>query len=343
MDVSIDHQKLEQLLKKAFFYYDLPGLSARVSTGSDSWAGVLGWQNALEKTPLQSGHIFHMASVTKTFVGTCLMNLHARGLLALDQKLSAFLPKFRMADPRAEKITIRHLLSHTSGIPDVTDYHWNRPETDAQALSRYVYSDEVQQASLLWDPSEERFSYSNIGYEILGLVIAEITGVSFEEHVAAAIFSPLAMNDSTLLTFERNMKNVAAPHGKDTDNHFVILPYFPYNRAHAPSSTLTAPLHDLEKFSRAVLDGSILSPVLQEQAFTPQALIPNNGEQICLSWFRREQNGFVLFGHEGTDDGFRSSFWICPALSLSIIVCSNLTGAPVKKITKQIFDALTIA
>ncbi len=338
----IDTEALDRLLEKAFFFFDLPGVSARVSRNGEHWAGVRGWQNAITKKPLDPLHVFHMASVTKLLVGTCFLKLCEQGKAQLDEKLTAYLPDFSMADPRFQKITLRHLLSHTSGMPDVSDYHWDKPETDAGALERYVYSDEIQKASLLWDPLENKFSYSNIGYEILGHVLSKISGVSFEEHVASAIFEPLGMEDSTLLTFTRDMANIASPHGKDKDNHFIVLPHFPYNRAHSPSSTLTAPLSDLEKFADAVLSGTFLSPSLREVAFSPQALVPNNSEQICLSWFRREQNGYVLFGHEGTDDGFRSSFWICPELSLSIIVCANLSMSPVKKISKEIFDQLCI-
>jgi CubicO group peptidase (beta-lactamase class C family) len=121
----------------------------------------------------------------------------------------------------------------------------------------------------------------------------------------------------------------------------VRAAHFPYNRAHGPSSTLTSNLYDLEKWALAHLDHRLLKRGTREMAWEKQALVPNNGEYICLSWFRREQNGFVLYGHEGTDDGFRASFWICPERRISITVCSNLSGAPVKKINKQVFDLLT--
>ena len=69
-------------------------------------------------------------------------------------------------------------------------------------------------------------------------------------------------------------------------------------------------------------------------------MVPNNGEYIGLGWFIREQCGYRLYGHEGTDDGFRASFWICPDLDAQICVMSNLSEAPVKRINRQIFDML---
>jgi CubicO group peptidase (beta-lactamase class C family) len=233
-------------------------------------------------------------------------------------------------------------------MPDVKDYRWNCPEIDEGALERYVRSPEVRDECLLWAPSEGRFSYSNIGYEILGTVIASVSGTTFDDYVRKHIFEPLGMKDSTLLSFERGIygeegpdENLCAPHEKDGEKRIVRSPQFPYNRAHGPSSTLTSNLFDLERWGEAHLTHRLLKEETYATAWEKQALVPNNGEHICLSWFCREQNGFTLYGHEGNDDGFRASFWLCPELRLSITVCSNISGAPVKKISKQVFDLIT--
>lgn len=358
-------EKLDDFLNKALVNYDLPGLAAGIRIGTDDqtgtggesgadgkaglvYRGAAGYRDFISREPLLPEHIFHMASVTKLFVGTSVLQLWERGALDLDGRLTEYLPWFEMRDERYRDVTIRQLLSHTAGMPDVKDYCWDRPETDEGALERYVRSPEVKDARLLWAPAEGKFAYSNIGYEILGVVIAAVSGMPFEDYVKKNIFEPLDMKDSTLLSFERGIydekgpdENLCTPHEKDEEKHIVRSEHFPYNRAHGPSSTLTSNVFDLEKWGEAHLKHRLLKKETYELAWEKQALVPNNGEHICLSWFRREQNGFVLYGHEGTDDGFRASFWICPELELSIAVCSNLTGAPVKKISKQIFDLLT--
>ncbi|MDD3168685.1 MAG: serine hydrolase [Eubacteriales bacterium] len=343
-------EKLDEFMRKALVNYDLPGLAAGVRGGANDFVyhGTAGYQDWMDHKPLLPEHIFHMASVTKLFVGTSILQLWERGLLELDGCLTDYLPWFSMKDERYRGITIRQLLSHTAGLPDVKDYLWDQPETDEGALERYVRSSEVKDAYLLWAPAEGRFSYSNIGYEILGVVIAAVSGMPFEDYVKRNIFVPLDMNASTLLSFERGIydgngpdENLCTPHEKDKNNKIVRSPHFPYNRAHGPSSTLTSNIFDLEKWGQAHLVQRVLKEATYEQAWKEQAIVPNNGEHICLSWFRREQNGFVLYGHEGTDNGFRASFWLCPELNLSIIVCANISGAPVKKINKQIFDLLT--
>lgn len=349
-------KKLDDFLSKALVNYDLPGLAVGVSFGGNGkskyaaqkYQSAVGYQDLAEKKLLKPEHIFHMASVTKLFVGTSVMQLAERGLIDIEKNLTDYLPWFTMADERYQRITIRQLLSHTSGMPDVEDYHWDKPELDEGALERYVRSGEVTGAHLLWAPEEGRFAYSNIGYEILGVVIATVSGMSFEDYVRENIFQPLEMNNSTLLTFERGIyeedspktENLCTPHEKDEEKKIVKAEHFPYNRAHGPSSTLTSNIIDIEKWGAAHLSKKLLKEETYGAVWAEQALVPNNGEKICLSWFKREQNGYTFYGHEGTDDGFRASFWICPELELSIIVCSNISNAPVKKISKQIFDLL---
>ncbi|MDF3000534.1 MAG: beta-lactamase family protein [Bacillota bacterium] len=348
--------KLDEFLEKALVNYDLPGLSIGVWTFESAkrpsegllYRGAAGFKDLERGEKLIPEHVFHMASVTKLFVGTSILQLWEQGLLDLDGLLIDYLPWFEMKDERYRQVTIRHLLSHTAGMPDVKDYGWDRPETDERALERYVKSPEVRDGSLLWNPGEGKFAYSNIGYEILGTVIAAVSGISFEAYVKKNIFDPLEMNDSKLLSFERGIyredgiwdRNLSIPHEKNQEKQIVRGKHYPYNRAHGPSSTLTSNVLDMEKWAEGHLEYRLLKKETYEKAWEKQALVPNNGEHICLSWFRREQNGSVLYGHEGNDDGFRASFWLCPEKALSIMVCSNISGAPVKKINKQVFDLL---
>ncbi len=348
-------EKLDDFINKALVNYDLPGLAVGIRIGEKVgsvgeglvYRGAVGFKDYISKEPLLPEHIFHMASVTKLFVGTSILQLWEKGLIDLDGHLIKYLPWFEMKDERCRQITIRQLLSHTSGMPDVKDYCWDKPETDEGALERYIRSPEVREAHLLWAPNDARFSYSNIGYEVLGAVIAAVSGMPFEDYVRENIFMPLGMKDSTLLSFERGIyseagpdKNLCTPHEKDKDKNIVPSKDFPYNRAHGPSSTLTSNIIDLEKWGEAHLKHRILKKETYDAAWKIHAVVPNNGEHIGLSWFRREQNGFVLYGHEGTDDGFRASFWICPELELIISVCANISGGAVKKINKQIFDLI---
>lgn len=343
MTLNVPHQILEEKIFDAYYYYDLPGIVAGVGSGQKGLEYVksFGKKNVVTGESLKPKDIFHMASLAKLFTGTGIMQLWEKGLLDLDAPILRYLDWFQMGDSSAKQITVRQLLTHTSGMPDVSDYHWDQPQTSPDALRNYIQSQELSRGRLLWSPDEKKFSYSNIGYDILGLIIAEISGQTFEEYMDEHIFKPLDMSDSTFYTPDRDMTAICSPHEKNNEKQTVPLPHYPYNRIHAPSSTLTSNVYDTAKWATAHLNKRVLHPDTYQMVWEAYSTVPNNGENICLSWFSREQNGFRLYGHEGADVGFRSSFWICPELDLFVILCSNLSSAPLKTIGKSIFQLIS--
>jgi CubicO group peptidase (beta-lactamase class C family) len=347
MDTVIE--KVNEYLQQATFNFDVAGLACGVRVGADSplaCAGLdaefaHGYADFEAELPLDASDAFHFASVSKLFVASAVMRLANTGQINLDEPLVKYLPDFRLADELYTQITPRHILSHTSGIPDIEDYHWRRPETDRDALRHYALSDEVRELKLLWEPGSGHFKYSNIAYDVIGAALESITGKSFEMLMADLFFAPLGMRDTTYFTPLREYggPRLVKPHYKDEENHIRVQDYFPYNRAHAPSSTLTSTLRDIKKFGDVWIAMSSESP--DNEVLRPQADVPGGSEKIGLGWFIRTQSGYTLYGHEGSDDGFRSSFWICPELSLQYTVLSNQDRAPVKKIGKRVFELLT--
>jgi CubicO group peptidase (beta-lactamase class C family) len=340
--LNVSHQILEEQVFNAYYYYDLPGIVVGIGSGQKGLEYVksFGKRNVVTKESLKPKDIFHMASMAKLFTGTGIMQLWENRLLDLDVPITRYLDWFRMGDPLAGEITIRQLLTHTSGMPDVLDYHWDQPQTSDTSLLEYIQSDEIQNARLLWPSGEKKFAYSNIGYDILGLIISVVSGQTFEAYMREHLFNPLSMADSTFFTPDRDMAGICSPHEKNSSNETVPLQHYPYNRIHGPSSTLTSNIYDTAKWAIAHLNQQLLRPETYQMVWTTFADVPNNGEEICLSWFARGQNGFRLYGHEGADVGFRSSFWICPERDQFIVVCSNLSNAPLKKVSKQIFDLI---
>jgi CubicO group peptidase (beta-lactamase class C family) len=106
------------------------------------------------------------------------------------------LPYFLLKDARYKEITVRQKVMHTSGVPDVTNYHWDKPEYDYGALERDVRS--LHDKTLRWAPGKE-FRYSNMAFEVLGDVVAKASGKSFEDFVEKNILKPVGMKSSTLL------------------------------------------------------------------------------------------------------------------------------------------------
>ena len=363
-------------LNKALINYDLAGLTVGVWVNNDSpleasglsFGEAFGKADVKKDIDLKPEHYSHMASISKTLTACAALKLWEESKLSFDDKLCDLLPWIRIDDGRTLDITFKHIITHTSGLPAVDDFAWTKPDVDSNALKRYAKSDDVKKASFVNTPGENNFSYSDMGYEILGNIIQEVSGVEYEKYIADNLLRPLSMDNSTMLVYERTepgrsmdpdtaareeidkalameellKSGLAMPHMKDKQNHIIRQPYYPYNRRHAPSSTLNANIFDLKKWGDAHMTKSFMNQDTYSEMWKRQTTVPNNGEGMGLGWFLREQNGYTLYGHEGMDDGFRASFWICPEIKTQIIVLANIGKAPVKKISKTLFDKLTI-
>ena len=341
-------KNLDRYLEDTYFYQDLPGLAVSVKAGDLIYRRAFGYSDFPAKKPMELTDVFHCASVAKLFTSTAAMQLSESGKIDINSRVADIISGFKINDERSEKITVKDLMQHTSGIGMVYDLHWDRPETSETALKEYALSDEIMKRTLLSAPPENRFCYSDAGYDILGAVISEIAGMSFEQYIDENIFAPAEMKSSSFLTFARGDKDMLVrPHTKDISKHIVYEKYYPYNRIHAPSSTLTSNVYDLEKFARLHIDGSLgkaKKPLLAQETYRyiwqPKVKTLNKNEYMGTGWFIYERNGYTYYGHNGGDDGFSSAFWICPEADFYLIALTNTRQAEMKKICRQIFDIL---
>jgi CubicO group peptidase (beta-lactamase class C family) len=291
---------------------------------------------ALGGASLETTSVFHWASVSKPFVATAIMQLVERGMLDLDAKLVRVLTDYRVTDARQTQISIRQLLLHTSGLPDVEDYQWDRPQLDDQALARWVLEESPRE--LLFDPGSAR-KYSNVGYEILGLVIARTSGLSFEQYMARNIFVPLAMTHTTFIYSEvpQSLRTV----GHAGTERRAPVAHYPYNRRHGPSSTLNTNVGDMGRFATALLHGGeldgkrILRRETVERMWTPQWPVSEEPYQAAaLGWVVEDYGGHRMVRHFGWDDGFRSALIIFPADQAAVFLVSNDETAPIGELVK---------
>jgi CubicO group peptidase (beta-lactamase class C family) len=150
------------------------------------------------------------------------MQLVEQGKISLDTPLTAYLPYFHLADPRHTQITIGQMLSHISGMPDIIDYTLDKPEFDDGALERYVRS--LGKESLEFDPGE-KFVYSNMAYDILGQVIAEVSGQLFEDYMEEHILQPLEMLTAFSIKSYSVVKLPYLQFPELDPTHFIVYPF----------------------------------------------------------------------------------------------------------------------
>jgi CubicO group peptidase (beta-lactamase class C family) len=285
--------------------------------------------------------LFHMASVSKTFVAVAVMQLVQEELLQLDDTIVSHLPWWSIHGERADEITIRQLLTHTAGMPDVEDYGWDQPEYDDGALERWLRGP-VATRSLLWAPGSrdqapadgvrgsDGWAYSNIAFELLAALVAELRGTSFEVAVAQHVLAPLGFDRSTFLLSEAPASQRLQGYTKNASSGDVRPePNYPYNRRHAGSSTLNASLEDMSRWlayftsydnkteeeeeeeeeeeGPATGAPALLSPDSVREMWREQREMPQERDGfMAVGWMGGSYAGQRVLSHSGSDDGFVS-------------------------------------
>jgi CubicO group peptidase (beta-lactamase class C family) len=281
--------------------------------------------------------MFHLASVSKPFVATAIVSLATardagEPVLDLDAPIVDWVPEFTLADGRAGEVTARGLLSHSSGLPDVADYGWHDPQLGDDALSEFARS--LSGWRLKAEPGSA-FSYSNAGFELLGLLLSRATGTTFENAVRQQVLTPLGMRNSSFLRGEVPEHLAASPHvGMPLS---VPVGAYPYTRRHAPSSTLHSNLVEMcrwmvahfgpDEVSAGGSDGQSarLDPGLLDLMWRPVVPVgdPPWEEAAALGWSVGSYRGHRTLSHSGADPGFGSRLVLVPGRRTGVVVLAN--------------------
>ena len=302
--------------------------------------------------PVTSESMFHLASVSKPFVATAIVSLATSPdpgapRIDLDAPITDWVPEFSLADGRAGEVTARGLLSHTSGLPDVAEYGWNDPQLGDDALSEFAGS--LSRWRLKAEPGPA-FSYSNAGYELLGLLLARVMGTTFEDAIRQQVLAPLGMRTSTFLRAEVPTDLAASPHVGMP----LVMPEgsYPYTRRHAPSSTLHSNVVELCRWMVAhcepaeVAGGSPdepwarLDPGLVDVMSQPVVQVdePPWEEAASLGWALGSHRGHRTLSHSGADPGFLARVAIVPDRRTGVVVLANSNTVPTGLIARAALD-----
>jgi CubicO group peptidase (beta-lactamase class C family) len=347
-------QAFEAIVRDFAEQHRLPGLAAGIwRRGEVILRMGVGHQGGPASPQIDGETVFHLASVTKPFVATAVMQLVADGKMCLDCALQRYLPYFSMQGPGADRITIRHLLTHTGGIGDTSDFGWTTPEYDDGAVERYVRSLAVERLDFV--PGSE-WRYSNRGFDVLADAIAKADGQPFETVVQRRILTPLGMRRSTVLMSDVDSSRLAVGHRRDGSR----VGYYPYNRRHAGSSTLHSTLDDMLRWAAANLGRGALDQrriltasaydelwrpyrdiraTIAEQTRRAGYVFPYDTLAIGLSWFLPVQDGRQLVYHSGSDPGFASNILLSPSEQIGVVVLINASGADPRALSRSLLEA----
>jgi CubicO group peptidase (beta-lactamase class C family) len=327
-DNEVLKPKLDSVLNQVLNVYELPGLAVGIIKGNKViYAKGFGLQKSGASGSINTKSLFHMASVSKPFVATAILQLVDKGKIALDSSLIQYIPYFKMKDPRYKKITIRQMLTHMSGFPDVGNYDWDKPQYDDKALERYI-EDSVSTYRLQFEPGSQ-FAYSNMAYDVLAEVITQIAGMPFETYMENYIFKPCKMYNSTFLIKGIPPALSTSPHVFDSNCHFEVSRIYPYNRCHAGSSTLHSNIEDMLNWESMILNNGefdnkqIISSESIKIMLSSQHKFDENSSD-GLGVFIDTWNGKKLISHSGSDVGYSTYIGIIPQDSVAFVFMSNL-------------------
>ena len=295
----------------------IPGLAlAVVQDGKVVRSAAYGLANVELRVPTTPETAFELGSVTKQFTATGIMMLVEEGKLGLEDKIRDRLPNL----PEAwNGITLRHLLTHTSGIKNYT----NVP-TFAAAMSREYTPAEivglVSKLPLDFQPGE-KWSYCNTGYYLLGMVIERVSGKPYAEFLQGRIFRPLGMNSTRVNSFTAVIPNRATGYSWSGD-HTSNAPLWPIS-GRAAAGSLVSTVLDLAKWDAALYGEKLLKRASLETMWKPVRLNDGSTAPYGFGWGVTEYRGHRLVAHSGGLPGWSADIARFPDDRLTVIVLTN--------------------
>jgi len=276
---------------------------------------------------------YRLASVSKQFTAMAIMLLARDGKLGYDQPVRAILPELPAG---AQAVTVRHLLNHTSGLPDYEDLI---PDTQTVQVSDRDVLALLAHKDTLYFPTGTQYRYSNSGYVLLGLIVERVSGLSFPAFVRARIFNPLGMTAS-----------VAHVDGVDTVPHRAYG-YSPDSGQFKPTdqSVTSATLgdggiytnvDDLVRWDRALYGETLVDNATLRLATTPPALPGSAETQYGFGWFVDTYRSERRWRHTGETSGFRNAIQRFPDRRFTVIVLTNRSTGEPAVIAERVADAL---
>jgi CubicO group peptidase (beta-lactamase class C family) len=323
---------VEAVVRAAMQATGTPGVAIALVRGGELLATQgFGFANVEHDVPVTEHTVFQSGSLGKQLTAALVMLLVEDGTLGLDQRIAPYFP----GAPRSWRdITVRHLLTHTSGIPDFgpSDIDLTRDYSDDELAAR-AYALE-----LAFAPGSG-WTYSNTGYLLLGLLIERVSGRFYGDLLQARVFGPLGMRTTRIISESDIVKHRAAGYRSVAGvlkNQEWVAPTI--NTTADGSLYLT--VLDLVAWDRAVRNRSLLAPASWEQTFAPVRLADGSTRPYGFGWELEPHAGQPTVSHTGSWQGFTSAIARFLARDLTVIVLANHADLDAGELARTIAGAL---
>ena len=309
--VSVQADKVDDYIKSLMQRQHLPGLSL-VVIKDHKIAKVQGYglANIELNVPVTPETVFKIGSVSKQFIATGIMLLAQEGKLKLDDNINIYLDG---APDTWKPITIRHLLTHTSGIVrEAPGFDPLKIQNDADVIKT------AYELPLRFTPGE-KYEYCNVGYFTLAEIIRKVSGKPWGEYLSERLFKPLGMN-ATRTTDMRDLVTHRANGYRWSNGKFENSAIY---LALRPSGAFLSTVLDLAKWEEALANEKVLKHAVLDQMWTPVKLNNGKTEAYGFGWQLDDVRGHKLVNHGGSLPGFRAEFSRYVDDKVTVIVLTN--------------------
>ena len=296
----------------------IPGVSlAVIRNGEIVLARGYGFANVEHQVPVKPETIFQSGSVGKQFTATAVMMLVEEGNLNLDDKIGKYFPD---VPETWRNITIRHMLTHTSGLGDYPpDIDMRRDYTEDEMVQR------IKAVPLAFQPGE-KWSYSNLAYVMLGVLIHKVSGKFYGDFLQERVFRPLGMSTARVISEEDIVPNRAAGY-RLVDGQLKNQNWVSPTLNTTADGALYLTVYDMAKWDAALYTEKLLKRSSLEQMWTPVKLNDGKTFPYGFGWALNVVHGHHLIEHGGSWQGFKSQISRYVDDKLTVVVFANQARA----------------
>ncbi|MFJ3724734.1 serine hydrolase domain-containing protein [Streptomyces sp. NPDC090045] len=307
--------------------FGIPGAAVGVRIDGREFYACHGVTSVAHPLPVDERTLFVLGSVTKAHTATALMRLVAEGRVELEAPVRRYVPELVLADERvAAEITVMQLLNHTAGLD------WNLVTDTGEgddALEGFVA--ELAALPLIGEPGA-RASYSQAGFNVVGRIIENATGLTYEQALTRLVLQPMGLSDSLFFAGDVVTRRFAVGHNPDEDGTPAVAGMWKGKRCDNPGGGLVSSVADQLRAARFHLgDGlgeggeRILPAELLARMQEPSVELRGStlGDAFGIGWFLRDVDGVRTVGHGGSVDGQFSELLIAPGRDFAVVSLAN--------------------
>lgn len=333
-------EKLDQFFKTEFPQAE-PGGAILVKIGdSVVFFSAYGLSDLGTKTIVNTKTLFNIGSVSKTFVNNAILKLRDEGKLSLEDSLIKYFPNWKKKEI-GQKVKIQHLLTHTSGLPDIRfpyqDSIFYLTAKDAENWAPILNAEKLN-----FEPGS-KYEYSNPAFNALALIIEQVTGQRWQQYVTDQIMAPSGMKNSTITDGPHPESGVAHGYifsrGEWLEKDYMEEPTF----AASGNGGVWSSVEELSAYEAALRNAKFLSQKSIKESMEIKKYSnwqDADSEKIGWSWFiGKTSSGLKTIGHTGSQGGFRANFVMIPEKGWFIVMLSS-SPKPLEEYTDKVIGLL---